>query len=144
MERKKAPWHLWTVAVLSLVWHAGGVFDYIMSKTRNEAYLAQMSPEQLSFLDSFPTWVTAFWAVAIWFAVLGSLLLLLRRKLAAPVFAISFVAMVVVTIHNMFIAEPSALTMMDPAAMWFTAAIFVVSILLIIYSSTQATLHRLI
>ncbi len=143
MERRKTPWHLWVIGIVSLLWHAGGAFDYVMSKTNNEAYLAQISPEQLAFLQAFPTWVTAFWAIAIWFAVLGSLLLLLRRRLAAPVFAISFVAMVIVTIHNMFIADPSALSLMNTTQMVMTGAIFVMAILLLLYASTQAAMGRL-
>jgi hypothetical protein len=37
-----------------------------------------------------PVWMTAIWAVGVWGGVMGSLLLLLRNKLAFPVFAVSF------------------------------------------------------
>ena len=117
--------------------------DYIMSKTKNENYLAQMTPEQLSFLENFPTWLTPFWAVAVWGAVLGSLLILFRSKLAAPTFLVAFLAMIVVTVHNVFLATPSALDMMTTFQLAFTAAIIVVAILLVIYASMQANLGRL-
>jgi len=143
MNNAKTPWHIWVVGVVSLLWHAGGAMDYIMSKTGNENYLAQMTPEQLAFLESFPAWLTPFWAVAVWGAVLGSLLILLRKKLAAPVFLIAFLAMIVVTIHNLFLADPSAMDMMNAFQLVFTVVIFIVAILMVIYSSTQSQLGRL-
>ena len=36
--------------------------------------------------------MTAVWAIGVWGGVLGSLLLLLRNKLAFPVFVVSFAA----------------------------------------------------
>ena len=143
MENTKTPWHIWVVGVLSLLWHAGGAFDYVMSQTRNPSYLEMIPPEQLAFLESFPTWVTAFWALSIWSAVLGSLLILLRRKQAAPVFLISFVAMIVTSVHNLFLADPSALDLMSGGQIGFTAAIVIVGILLIIYAGVQAGMGRL-
>jgi len=143
MSTTKTPWHIWVVGILALLWNSGGAMDYVMSKTKNADYLAQMPPEQLAFLESFPTWLTGFWAVAVWGAVLGAILILLRRKLAAPVFVIAFLAMIVVTVHNLFLATPSALEMMNSFQIAFTGAIFLVAILLIIYSATQANLGRL-
>jgi hypothetical protein len=100
-------------------------------------------PEQLAWLEAFPTWVTAAWAISIWFAVIGSLLLLLRNRLATPFFAISFLAMIVTSIHNIILSEPSALDLMTGGQLVFTAAIFVVGILLVIYSGVQAGMGRL-
>lgn len=143
MSNAKTPWHIWAVGIGSLLWHAGGAMDYIMTKTRNEAYLAQMPPEQLAFLENFPAWLTPFWAIAVWGAVLGSLLILARKRLAAPVFIVAFLSMVVVTIHNLFLATPSAMDMMNSFQMVFTLAIFVVAILMIVYSRRQSELGRL-
>lgn len=117
--------------------------DYVMSKTRNADYLAQMSPEQLEFLNGFPGWLTAFWAVAVWGAVLGSILILLRKKLAAPVFVLAFLAMVIVTIRNLFLAEPSALSMMNSFQAIFTVVIFIVAALMVYYTRLQSRLGRL-
>ena len=43
----RAPWHLWVVGIISLLWNAMGAFDYLMSQTRNEQYMAAFTPEQL-------------------------------------------------------------------------------------------------
>jgi len=88
----KAPWHLWVVGVIAVLWNAYGGYDYAMSMTQGATYMATagMTPEQIAYYEAMPVWMTAVWAVGVWGGVLGSLLILLRRKLAFPVFAVSF------------------------------------------------------
>lgn len=100
-------------------------------------------PEQLAFLENFPAWLTPFWAVAVWGAVLGSVLILLRSRFAVPTFIIAFLAMVVVTVHNVFLAENNALQMMNSFQLVFTAVIFIVAILMVVYARKQVALGRL-
>ena len=86
------PWHLWVVGILGVLWDAVGAWDYLATETQNEAYMSRFTPEQLEFFYGFPTWVVAFWALAVWGGVLGTILLLLRKRLAAPVLLVSFLA----------------------------------------------------
>jgi hypothetical protein len=101
----KAPWHLWVVGIVGLLWNAMGAFDYVMTETQNEQYMSAFTPEQLDFFYGLPVWVIAAWAIAVWGAVLGCILLLARKAIAAPVFLVSFVAMVITTIHNFFLSN---------------------------------------
>ena len=98
---QRAPWHLWVVGGLGILWNAFGAFDYFMSKTRGDAYLqgAGMTPAQIDHFHAMPMWMTAVWAVGVWGALLGSLLLLSRRRLAAPVFVVSLLAFVLSVFH---------------------------------------------
>ncbi len=130
----KAPWHLWLVGIVALLWNARGAFDYAMTKLRVESYMANFTVEQLGFFYGFPVWVTVAWAIAVWGSLLGSILLLLRRGLAVMVFAVSFLAMTVTSFHNFFLSEVSMAELMGPAAIGFSAAIFIVAILLIVYA----------
>ena len=34
-----APWHLWVVGIVSLLWNAFGAYDFIMTNTQGEAYM---------------------------------------------------------------------------------------------------------
>lgn len=98
-EGSRTPWHLWAVGILSLLWNAFGGYDYTMSQLRDPAYLQQamgpmgVSVEQATaWLDSFPVWASAMWAIGVWGSVLGSILLLIRSRHAVTAFAVSFVA----------------------------------------------------
>lgn len=131
----KTPIHLWLVGVLSLLWNAGGAFDYIMTQTENPAYLQALTPEQLAFLNGTPVWFEAAWAIGVWFSVIGSLLLLLRSRYAGSAFALSLVGLIVASIYTYLIADGgSALAVSGTAALVFTLAIPVILIALWLYA----------
>lgn len=134
---RPAPHHLWIAGALSLLWNAVGAFDYLMTVTRDEAYLASFTPEQLAYFSSFPLWATAAWATAIWASVAGSVALLLRQRWAVPAFGVALVAMVVTALHNFVLSDGARL--MGGAGMWvFTAAIWLVAIGLFVYAREMA------
>lgn len=96
----RPPWHFWVIAVLSLLWNAFGCFDYSMTMTRNAAYLAQFPPEMIDYLDTFPTWATTVWALGVWGALAGSILLLGRSRLAVTAFAVSLAGLAASTAYQ--------------------------------------------
>ena len=126
------PWHLWLVGILGLLWNSMGAFDYLMTQTQNESYMGRFTPEQLEFFYGFPTWVVAFWALAVWGGVLGTLLLLLRKRVAVPVFLVSFLAMIVTSVHNFFLSN--GLEVMGGAGLVFAVLIFIFALGLWLYA----------
>lgn len=130
----KTPVHLWFVAVASLLWNLMGVVDYAMTQMHNPAYMAQFTPEQLAYFTSFPAWVVGFWALAVWLALLGSVLLLMRRGAAVMVFALSFAAMVVTMFYNYVLSDVSFSSITGPETKWFSLAIFLAALGLWLYA----------
>jgi hypothetical protein len=134
----RSPWHLWVIGIVAVLWNAGGAFDYLMTQTQNEGYMSQFTPEQLEFFYGFPAWVVAFWAIAVWGGVLGAVLLLLRKKLAVPVFLVSFLSMVVTTFHNYFLSNGLEVIGSDPTGIIFSVLIFIFALFLYLYSKAMA------
>jgi hypothetical protein len=132
----RTPWHLWLVGILGLLWDSMGAFDYLMTETQNDSYMSQFTPEQLEFFYGFPTWVVTFWALAVWGGVLGTLLLLLRKRLAVPVLLVSLLAMIVTAIHNFFLSN--GLEVMGGAGALFSLLIFVFALGLWLYARSMA------
>lgn len=128
-----APWSFWVIGVLALLWNAMGALDYVMTQTKNAAYMENFTPAQLEFFYGLPAWVVATWALAVWGGVLGAVLLLLRKQIAVWVFLVSLVAMVITAIHNYGLANGFEV-MGDAFSLIFTAAIFVVSLGLFVYA----------
>lgn len=133
LDRARTPKHFWVVAVVALAWNAFGAYDYLMTQTRNEAYMSGFTEAQLEFVYGLPAWVDAAWATGVWTAVLGSLLMLVRSRLAVWAFAVSLAALVVTSVRN-YALEPGLEVMGGPATYVLTAAIFVVAIALIVYA----------
>lgn len=131
--QEATPRHLWVVGVLGLLWSAVGAMDYVMTQTRNEAYMSAFSPEQLEFFYGLPTWTIAAWAIAVWGGVLGSILLLMRRRHAVGVFIVSLLAMFATTFQN-FVLSNGLEVIGGPFELTFSAIIVVVSIALVFYA----------
>lgn len=130
----KAPWHLWVVGGLSLLWNFGGIYDYLMSQFEVESYLGAMTPEQRAYFDGFPTWAVVFWALGVWGAFVGSVLLLLRSRYAASAFAISLIGLLVNTAQLFASQGAGAVDLMGRGALAFTALLIVVALGLFFYA----------
>ncbi len=131
----KTPLHLWIVGVLSLLWNAGGALDYVMTKIGDAAYLAQNPPARLDMLASAPLWFNVAWAVGVWFSMLGSLLLLMRSRMAGSAFALSLLGLIGASVYTYGIADGgSILATAATGAIIFTIAIPIVLIGLWLYA----------
>lgn len=129
----KTPLHLWFVGVFALLWSGMGALDYVMTQTRNERYLSNFSTEQLEFFYSFPVFIVACWAIAVWAGVLGALLLLFRKKSAVWVFLTSLAAMVITTVHNYGFSNGLEVVG-DNFSLIFTTVIFLFALAFFLYT----------
>lgn len=130
----KAPWHLWVIGIVTLIWNAFGVADYVMTQYDYAPYMAQFSEDQRTYFDSFPAWVQAAWALAVWVSLAGSLALLMRSRLAATFLGLALVCMAISFTHNFFLADITMPEVVGQEAIWFTIVIIVVAVLLWVYA----------
>jgi hypothetical protein len=107
----KTPWHLWLVGVVAVLFNAIGVFDFVMTLAQGAKYLASagMTPDQIAHYQQLPAWMMVVWAVGVFGAFLASVLLLLRKKLAFPTFAVSLAAFVVNLLYTYVLSNGGAL-----------------------------------
>lgn len=83
----------WVIGVIALIWNAMGVMAYLGRAFITDEMIAELPEEQRAeFLIEHPSWVTAAFAIAVFGGVLASLFLLLRKKLAYPLFILSAIA----------------------------------------------------
>jgi hypothetical protein len=127
------PWHLWLVGALALLWNCIGAFDYVMTETRNASYMSTFTPEQLTYFYGFPMWAVATWALSVWGGVLGSVLLLLRKRWAVPAFGVSLVTMMLTSFYNFVLTNGLAI-MGGAGGLVFSAVIFVIAVALLVYA----------
>ena len=65
--------------------------------------------EQLEMISSSPSWVIAVFAIAVFGGLLGSLALLLRRKIARELFIVSLIGIIAQMYHNLFMIDSVAI-----------------------------------
>ena len=91
--RARTPWHFWIVALLALLWNGFGGYDMYMSMTQGEAYwvASGMSQAQIDHFNAMPQWMYIPWIAGVGGAVLGSIAMIFRMKLANLLFFISLI-----------------------------------------------------
>lgn len=128
----KTPVHVWIVGVLAILWNAMGAFDYLATQLKIEAYMAQFTPEQLDYFYSIPSWAVGGWAIAVWFALAGSVGLLLRKRWSMWAFGISIAGMILSMVHNYLLSN--GLEMMGAGGLVFSVVIWVIAFALFFYA----------
>ena len=135
---RSTPGHVWAVGVFALLFNAIGVFDYTMNQLQGPKYLAStgMTPEQVAHYQAMPGWMMVVWAVGVFGAFGASVLVLMRRALAAPVFAVSLAAFLVSVFYNYVLTNGGALMGRQMAII--SAVIAGLLLLFIVYSRAMA------
>lgn len=125
--------HLWIVGALATLWNAFGAFDYLMTQTRNEAYLAGFTDPQRIYFESFPLWMEATWALGVWGGLAGALLLLARSRHAVTAFAVSLAGLAASTLYQYGLSSPPE-DMTSGAMVTMNLVIWAVAIGLLVYA----------
>ena len=78
------PKHLWIAGILSLLWNGFGGYDFIMTTTQGAEYMRASGFDQamIDYYTAMPAWMYVPWTLGVWGAVIGSILLLMRNRLA--------------------------------------------------------------
>jgi len=103
-ESTKTPWHLWAVGILTLLWNGIGIFSYMVTHLGKLESLG-MTAADIAYFDSFPAWANALWAMGVWGAFFGSLLLLFRSRWAVTSLIISVIGLIGSTYFQRVIIE---------------------------------------
>lgn len=125
----KAPWHTILTGWVAVLFNAIGVFDFVMSMAQGARYQASagMTPDQIAHYQQMPGWMTLVWAVGVFTAFGASVLLLLRRRQAWPIFMLSLAAFLVSLFYTYVLTHGG--TVMGPE-MAITSAVIAVLLLL--------------
>jgi hypothetical protein len=82
-----------------------------------------MTPAQIDYFHALPAWMTAVWAVGVWGALLGAVLLLARSRYAVPVFVASLVAYLTSVVYQ-YLVVPMPAEGRTPGMMAMQVVIF--------------------
>lgn len=140
MRNPRTPWHLWLVGVLSLLWNGFGAWDFIQTTTRGEAYMRAMGfgDDMIAYYNAMPTWMYGPWILGVWGAVIGSILLLARRRWAVVAFALSFLGALISLIYGKLINPPPTPTPEMAAMAWMPYLILLIAAFLLWYALAMA------
>ena len=88
-------WTYWVIAFVALVWNLIGLAMFVVQVRLTPEMVAAMPAARQQVYAATPAWINIAFGVAVVFGVLGSLALLLRKRLAPALFMVSLLAIVV-------------------------------------------------
>lgn len=128
----KTPLHLWVIGVVALLWYVSGAYTIFMAQA---GLLQGISPDEAAYYAAQPIWFKAVTDVATISAVVGSVLLLMRRQKAVRAFVLSLAAILVT--HAYDFAMGTSRSFANQGAMIVNLIILTGAVLVMLYVSSM-------
>lgn len=129
-----APWHLWLVGLLMLLWNALSCYSYVMTLTQNEAYFRAggITPEIAAYFAAVPAWYVVAWTIGVWGGLVAAVGLLIRKSWTVWWFAASQLALAVNSVATLLDSE--ALEVLAPVGTILSFATIILGAFVVLYS----------
>ncbi len=128
----KVPMWFWIVGILALIWNLIGASQYIAQVTMGEAELSAMTEAMRALYEATPAWVNGAFAIAVFGGAIGSLLLLLKSKLATWALIASLAGVIAQQSYIFF--GSNTLEVMGTAGTILPILVLVIAVALVIYA----------
>ncbi|MDQ7050121.1 MAG: hypothetical protein Q9M92_11550 [Enterobacterales bacterium] len=132
INQQQAPKWFLPLVSLALVWNLMGVMAFYMQVTMTDEMIAKLSEIEQAMYNELPIWYTIAFAIAVFGGALGSLMLLLKNKLACPIFLLSFLAVLVQMFYSFVVSD--AWDVYGPGGAIMPAMIVIIAIGLMLLS----------
>ena len=126
------PIWFWVVAGFALLWNLMGCAAFLTEIFAQDMMMATWTDEQKEWARSMPAWIYFEYAIAVGTGVAGSVFLLLRKKLAIPLFAVCSIAVIIQMVYSMLIAR--GLQIMGAGAAVMPCLVIIFSIVFLWFS----------
>ena len=140
---KTTPLWFWVVAGLGLAWNIFGLFAFKEFVTGTQEYWQStgMTTSQATLYSSLPTWMTVVFAIGVFGAVIGCVLLLARHRLALPVLVASFIGYICLYIGDIVLGVFAALGTSQVMVLSTVVAIASVLLWMAIHAKSRGIFH---
>ena len=92
---RKTHWSVWVVGAISLIWHLMGCANYMWQMNMSPEAVTAMTDAQRAIIENRAVWATGAFAIAVFGGAMGSILLLLRKRLSLVLFVIALLGVIV-------------------------------------------------
>jgi hypothetical protein len=132
-----APRWFMVVSVLALLWNLLGVTAFIMQMTMTPEMVSQLPEAEQALYRALPLWVVIAFACAVFGGALGSLGLVLKRRLAVPLLWISLIGVIVQLSHSLFMSN--TMEVYGPGALVMPIMVLIIAIGLLLLGHKART-----
>jgi hypothetical protein len=129
---RKTPWHVWVVAILTLLWNGSGAYTIM---TAQAGRLPNLSADEAAYYAAQPIWFVVATDIALLAALAAAVALLLRSGAAVWLFALSLTAILVTNVYDL--AAGTSRVLVSQGALIVTVIIAVIAVLQLTYAWTM-------
>jgi len=121
----KPPTSFYIIGAVFLVWNIIGFMFYLQHATMTPETVPEgVDATMLAFMEATPVWATSAYAIAVNVGMLASIMLLMRRSIALPLY--------VVSLAGALVLDFDSFVLRDVVAIWGNGAYIVPSAVVII------------
>lgn len=91
-DQAKPPIWFWIIGSFALLWNGMGLAAYFQQFMMSAEFFAALRPEQQQLLIGQPIWLTGAFATAVFAGFVGSISILLRKRIAVRLYLLSMLA----------------------------------------------------
>ena len=84
----KAPWHLYLIGTAAVLWSAINIFDFLATATQFGPYMDRCPEGARQYWETQPAGVYVVWAISVFSALIGAVLLMRRQAFAVRVLGV--------------------------------------------------------
>lgn len=128
----KAPWHLWVVGILALVWYGSGAYTIVAAQ---QGALPGIRPDEAAYYAAQPAWFAAVTDLGLACGVAAGIAFLLRSRWAATLSLIMIAAIAGTAAYDL--AAGTSRIYANNSALVVTVLIWVVAVLQYGYAATM-------
>jgi hypothetical protein len=131
---RSTPWHLWVVAILTLLWNGSGAVTILMAQM---GWALDMDAHEVAFYANQPIWLVLATCVATVAPVAAAVALLLRSRSAVWLFGLALAALVFNNVYD--VAAGTSLALVDEGWRNLTIALVIIAAAQFAYVRTMRT-----
>lgn len=109
MNTNAIPGKFWFISILATLWYVMGCLMWYMQIAMGPEALGQLTPGEQDFYSALPGWYNIVFGVAVFAGLVACIALLMRRRVALPLFIASLIAVVVQDLYGFGVLNAMAL-----------------------------------
>ncbi|MEL0646359.1 hypothetical protein V6248_02895 [Pseudoalteromonas agarivorans] len=126
------PTWLKSLAWAALIWNLLGVIAFAMQVMMTPEMISKLPTDQQAAYSNIPLWSTIAFAIAVFGGLLGCILLLMKKALAIPIFAVSLSAILLQQYYNFVVIN--SIELLGLSAVFMPIFVITIAILLLYIS----------
>lgn len=132
-EKPPLPHWFKVAAILALVWNLLGVMAFVGHIMMTPEMIAELPKAEQALYSSVPLWATIAFTVAVFAGALGSVALLMKKRICYHLFMVSLIAVIVQMYHSFFMSN--SFEVYGPGGTVMPIMVIVIALLLVRFSA---------